>query len=420
MVDHNQFRLSGFVGGADAVYTALRTDPEFTASKYKSVGAAMERGVVLAQKLCVKAGAALIQDTLYDAFNQFLQRNGPRPSGNVAEAEEWDSAVDDALANVFEPYARGLSADWLGRKTVDMRPQNDGEIEKLSNDFGAELWRQMTYEDGRMTTNKIMSAIGITTDDMSTFLDSLKPQTEQVQDMNMNAVLNRIMLNVGDKDVSGDLGLVLDDSVDPFIIGQARDRLGIDDDDVETLRTAELSGHNADSMSALVSTGEILDEADDATDGAPELAVGEANVPGGVMSLEPGTVPGQQAVGLPLAADVPALAIPAAPGVETVALEAPKPGRKRSATPAGPVAGAVDPGVLTTLKENLSMKDEDVAAALGLSRATYNNYTKGKQAFVPSDAQRAALHEFVRSRINAAIMALSELDGIAYDTIDAS
>lgn len=409
----SELTVEGLSGGKPGVLSQLVNDPEFLAQRFHGIGNTSERAAVIAQQIVRGRLFDTIKPELQTRFDAFVGMNGPRPVEPSLAQDEWDSALDDDVAATFEPYSAVLSADWLGEKTVDTRLYSPGELDKLCAGFAKEAWRQLTYQ--KNTTAKILSAVGIVQEDIAAFLKELQPAaptTELEPDMAMNAVLNKIMLFVGNNEQGKqDLGIVMNDAMDEFIVAQANLRLGIDMDDVETLRMAGMAGHTLAWMQEAIGTGELLDEADSAD-------AGPANVPGGVMSLAPGTVPGAPATGSPLAAMPGALVASGVPGVEASPLPAARPGRKPRAKASGPVAGQVSSDTLTAFKNHANIKDQDAADALGVSRATYNNFVAGKTTFTPTDAQRTALRTIVTGHVNGLLEALTMLDGEPHDLIE--
>ena len=91
----------------------------------------------------------------------------------------------------------------------------------------------------------------------------------------------------------------------------------------------------------------------------------------------------------------------------------PKAERKAAAPKkdAKPAEGAVDANVLVLMKNHGSTKDTEMSATLGVSRATYNNWLNGKNAFSPDGDQYSAVRDELVRNINGLLEALATLDG---------
>lgn len=436
----NDLTLAGLSGGKAAVLANLANDPAFKTEAYKSQGGTMERAATIAQSIVRGNLYNQIYPKLEKRLAEFVARNGPRPPFPQEQlaVSEWDSAIDDDMADVLEPYADILSADWLGRNTVDTRVHAEGELPRLASSFAKEAWRQLTYE--KNTTAKILSAVGIVGEDIDALLRAPKVQeatqvAELEPDMSMNAVLNKIMLFAGNSpNVRTDLALALHEGTDPYIKAQSMERLGLDDVDVETLAVAELAGYTHEAMSDMLATGELLDEAGDAEPGSPDYELGDGSPvmahpePVDLSALAwPEAVPEVPAVEAALPDAIAATTPPPAPAVAVQPQEpAPLPaatvpsrlGRKPRPKGKTEQAGQIPRTVLEMFKDSARFKDEDGAALLGVSRATYNNFVTGKTPFVPTDLQRKLFRAVVLEKLNGVISVLSMLDGEPYDPME--
>lgn len=378
------------VVGANTILENMRERRARNELKVLTTAHVLDEAFRVAKGAYVDEAYAEVLAGVTEVYDTFVLTEGERPC-NIKQPEaasEWDSALDDHVADFVEPYAKLLSNTWFLENTVDTRLGVDGEIERFAKDMAFEMWANATAGED-MTPNRILSAIGIALKEAEAFLHeparATTPDTQEQPtetDMTTNAVLNRIMMALGGPANLGDFELVLADDTDDFILKQAMQRLGgIDEDDVETLRMAVMMGATAKQLHALVATGELLDE--DSED------VGATDAPA--------------------AAEPPTEALPAP--------EAPPAPRKKSK--AEQMADSAVPAeVLAAFKDNANIKDDDAATAVGVSRAQYNNFVKGKKPFAPDDAERAALRAIVVDRINNLINALAQYDGVPYDTIE--
>lgn len=387
-----------------AVLASLERDAGVAALPYKTPNAVFKRASEMVREIYIEYMHNLMYTKLQQAYAAFVTAAGQRPTMEGLQADEWDSAIDDDVQTVVEEYATQLSASWLGEKTVDTRLHVAGELDKLAASFATEMWRQATYK--RDTPAKILSSAGVVMNDIALFAQryNAQPKMELVPDMNMNGVLNKIMLaGGGSADVFGDLGLVLDDSTDDFLVSQASQRLGIDTDDVDTLRMAAMGGYTAADMNALIEAGDILDEEADEPTPVATAAAEEPETEEDLSELI-GDAPAPAAEAPPAA--------PQAPVVQTSTAPPPPPakGKRKGAKDEPPAGTTVVPAeALQIIRDHANVKDEDAATLLGFSRATYNNYVKGKGVFYASETQRDTLRKLVEKKVEALNAALEVL-----------
>ena len=284
---------------------------------------------------------------------------------------EWTSALDDRVEKAIEEYVPILSADWLGKNTIDSGIQGKEGVYKFAMSMGREVFKQLTYAMDKSPA-KIMSAAGITTSMLEaqlTIHNQPKEDTDMDQQQSqLDALIAKIVAHVGkDYDIMTvyeDLDLASDDD-DNLAVGAAA-RLGLEADDVEVLQIERLThGDETPQM--------LADRLKEAADGkAPEK---------------------KQAAKKP-AAKKPAAKTPAAK---------PAPAKKET-------SGAVSAEMLQKFKNAATFKDADVAQRLGVSRATFNNWVNGKTAAELSNDQAAALRDEIVVRLNALHECLAELD----------
>lgn len=280
-----------------------------------------------------------------------------------ASRTEYSSGLDDELEKVLEPFEALLSADWLGRNTIDTRLWEENAIVKLSQSVAKEVFKQLSYQK---TPAQVLSNAGIVQADVEIFFEQHLAQASTPKGKQAMAdatatsaedLAAKIKAHVGDNFdqmmVYEDLELACDD--DEILANGAGKRLGLDEDDVQALQMV------------------VLEYGEDTADHMIEL-VGNASA-------------GK--------ADKPkAERKPAAPKKD-----------------AAPVEGAVDPKVLVLMKNHGSTKDTEMSATLGVSRATYNNWLNGKNAFTPDGDQYSAVRGELVGNINGLLEALALLDG---------
>lgn len=281
-----------------------------------------------------------------------------------ASRTEYSSGLDDELEKALEPFETLLSADWLGRNTIDTRLWEENAIVKLSQSVAKEVFKQLSYQK---TPAQVLSNAGIVQADVEIFFEQHLAQAETpkgkqaMSDATANSAEDlaaKIKSHVGNDfdqmTVYEDLELACDD--DEILANGAGKRLGLDEDDVQALQMVvlEYGNETADHMIELI-----------------------GNASSGEKAAKP-----------------KAERKPAAP--------------KKDAAPA---EGAVDPKVLVLMKNHGSTKDTEMSATLGVSRATYNNWLNGKNAFTPDGDQYSAVRDELVANINGLLEALATLDG---------
>jgi len=352
------------------------------------------RSVSRFQDALLTACEAEYMASVYDAILPEIQEcvdayvliNGERPEFGL-EADEYDSGLDDAVATVFETYGGrepgSLSASWLGDATVDTRLHLPGEPEKLAQSFAREILKQgeWTADNGVGRSMKLLeklAAFGFEEDETTAAVAaapavSQQPPTENVQ-VSLNSVVNKIiigqsfMCDSDDADFSALVENLFDD--DATIASSAASMLNIDMTDLEAIQLSAMTGEtDAATLLEVLATNDLLD--DDAPL-APEDAVAPPAPPSTPAGPKPGVKPGGHAPG--------------------------------STIPAEVLASLKDP-----------MKDEDFANVVGCSRATFNNYVKGKTAFAPSDDQRKALNDYIMAHVRKLLTALAAINQLPED-----
>lgn len=280
-----------------------------------------------------------------------------------ASRTEYSSGLDDELEKSIEQLEPYLSADWLGRNTIDTRLWEENAIVKLSQSVAKEVFKQLSYQK---TPAQVLSNAGIVQADVEIFFEQHLAQASTPKGKQAMAdatatsaedLAAKIKAHVGDNFdqmmVYEDLELACDD--DEILANGAGKRLGLDEDDVQALQMV------------------VLEYGEDTADHMIEL-IGNASS-------------GK--------ADKPkAERKPAAP--------------KKDAKPA---EGAVDANVLVLMKNHGATKDTEMSAQLGVSRATYNNWLNGKNAFTPDGDQYSAVRDELVKNINGLLEALALLDG---------
>lgn len=329
---------------------------------------------------------------LTEAYDEYTMFNGERPSVPGGDPTEWDSGLDDVVEKLTEPYISVLSADWLGKNTVDCRLHEEGEIVKFAKAIAAEVYKQATA--GR-TDVQIMSGGGLTMDLVRAAIGGETPQGSQGN--GLAGVVGTL------KAVIGHAG----EAFDPLAMYEELD-LASDTDDNLALGAIQRLIPEADDSAhryyVLQMQNFRISQPAEAVDKLLEMmtnlalditAYDEWNIP-------PGARAGMGAAQMGIVEDVPL------PG------DRPKRSRGKKSEPQPAVEGAMDHRILALLKDHANVADKELAEKIGVSRATMNNHVNGKTPFIPSPEQRGYIRNTVWEHLAGLLEAFSLIDGVDY------
>lgn len=293
------------------------------------------------------------------------------------ERAEWEAELDNTYEALLAPYQATLSADWLGRNTIDCGIQGEGGVERAATSFAREMFKQLTASK---SPAKILSSAGLARADIEKALkDTINEQKkgeEPMQEENdeLGGVIAAIAEHVGKAydimSVYDDLDLASDED-DGLALG-AGARLGLDADQVRVLQCLRME-HDDETATKLQ---ELLDAK---LSGKAPKAAKKAAAPKSTPKKE-ATLPEENA-----------------------------PVLKAKAKTKGE---AFDTEVFNVLKNSGGAKDADIAASIGVSRQTYNNWVNGKSECVLNEEQADIIRESLVERINALGEAVNIIDGL--------
>lgn len=358
--------LADFIGEPSVVLDKAFASVKLAAKKNPDIETALR---VVNDTVCKEAQAAIASEVLVelmDAVAMFEVNNGEYGSwpdgdeGNRAR-DEYESGMDDVIEAALEKYDDHLSADWLGKNTIDTGLWNSTDedrslVDAFAANVAKEIFKQLTHEK---TPAQTLANAGITRADIEAKLahhleaTGEKPMADATD---LDGVIEKIKTHVG-KDfdqmaVYEDIEMIVEDE-DEILSGSAASRLGMTTGDMEVLQMAAL-------------------EMDDAPTEIVEM----------IDKFKPQS--GRQAKAAAKAAKT----------------EAKKDGEQNG----------LDPAIFEALKE-CGAGDTAMAEALGVSRSTYTNYIKGKTFLVADEDQYAHIREQIIERTNMLLSALALLDG---------
>ena len=349
-------------GGPDALMAEVLAAPIFAPGKGADLTIFQAKLAQQLKKTFVQTCAKHVYTDLMDevcGFEVKTQRYEDIPEEQAHARGDYESAVDDLVEKALEPYDDALSADWLGKHTIDTKLWLDPDIAEtrpetwaLAERAAKEMYKQITHEK---SAAQVFASAGLIDSKVRAAFDARLSIENEEQGTDMTdkpkeytAVIAKMHDRLG-KDfdimsVFSDVEQAMYDT-DATMKASAQDRIGLLDDDCDALFMVALSVEDP------VQT--VIDD-----------------------------------------------------------LQAYKPARKRAAKKPKdePPAGDGMGGVLAALK-HCGVGDTAMANDLGVSRSTYTNYIKGKTPFVPDVEQAPLLREALVERANMMLEALAQLDG---------
>lgn len=375
----------------------------------------------IAQMLARTTLANVIEPQLEECKEAYEIVNGAY-DGSVGD--EWESGADDATEGILTEYEKSLSASWMGVNCVDVHMQDEDYVSRITGGFVNDAMAELLHDgsekpddpDTRVKTHaKILSACGVVKSDLVPFChreavdviteeDSEALQTAHAaataqEAISMEHIYNAVQAAIDDGTVTESEVAGLFDNASDSDDGLALSGvmlLGLDQSAIPALRAyAREQGNDApDEFAFMVSMAPYAVTAVE-TDGSAELDEDAEFLRS--QGIDPG--PTLQAL---------ELAPPVMPAI-TVAPPAVVPPRALNRPP---VNGELPARAIMLLRQYIKMKDEDMAAIVGVSRQTYINYEKGKAKLVLNDAQRDALVVVCNDYMTALREALTLIEGV--------
>lgn len=343
--------------------------------KFPDIEKAMEVVNKTLQLTTARTVAAQIKPIIEEKYQSHTFMDGEHEDAD--SKDEWESAVDDMVEEAIEEYVPFLSADWLGNHTIDCRLHEEDGIDKFCTSLGKEVFKQITY--GKPPAD-VLSEAGIAKTEVEMWLgehieNNSKKRTEDMSDDgpddDVAAILNKVKAHVGDDynimEIYEELELVIDD--DEILANGAGARIGLEPEEVQVLQmvTLEQGDDTVDFLSKALEKADAKPKKKAKKKAAPKKKAKKADDAPDLKPSEGGEIPGM---------------------------------------------------VFMTLKESGGAQDKVMCELVGVSRATYNNWCKGKgERTLEGEHLEALRQEFV-NRINDLHFALATLDGSEAVVID--
>lgn len=353
--------VQDFTGDKDILLAEAFKSPKLHPKKNPDIEMAMRVVGDLVAKTAKDKLAHEIGIDILDAVAMYEVNNGEyadvTEEGNARD--DYESGMDDQVEAAFETWEPHLSADWLGKNTIDTGLWNSTDddrtlVAKLAESAAKEVFKQITADK---TPVQVLSNAGIIKANVEEMLaQHTEGESTVTETSTLDGVIAKIKTHVG-KDfdqlaVYEDIEMIIEED-DDILSSSAAGRIGLKTDDMEVLQLAALDMDDAaDEIIALI-------DAYKAPSGRSKKAAAK---------------------------------------------------KDKAAATAEAVENAVDPLVLGNLKD-CGAGDTAMAEALGVSRSTYTNYIKGKTPFVPDGDQYGTVRKELVERANKMLAAIAELNG---------
>lgn len=337
--------------------------------------------------------------------------HGERPI-DADDAEEWDDALDDAIYDAVVACGQ-FSAGFVGARLVDTRAHDDAELNALAVSAAEAAWsvaRMHTdiKEARALTPRELLDKLDVTRSMVEAYVNAYTaPTPEEVKEHKMatrQETLTKLhyafpLYDGTAEDYKAELEQTLDS--DDILSGASLERVGCGPEDKQNIADwlAELSYDLDAALEEINDTKHALTPSQVAAEAATTVETEDEEED---EEAELAALMGTAAPTEPAAPAAPPATAGAAPA---------KPARAKRQVATGDDPNVIPALLLSRLKDTLGEKDEVLATGCGMSRATFNNYIKGKGAFVASDDQFNFLRDMAikrRDDLNAIIAEMGE------------
>lgn len=371
--------ISGIVGGPGVIMAAIRE--RFATHKTVRVDDAMLEGASIVKKTLHKYFYDYIKPKLSELheYHQLMQGEYD-DKWPFYRREEFSDSLDEQVETLLDNNAHMITADWLGNHVTETRLWEENAVHNFADGFAVDAvkvatWRAEDENAGPKTPAQILSAVGIVKTDIETMLnDRIQPTTEQVEQAvqnNMQEAAQRMHDTIVMMGYTGkELELMVDNASDS-------------DEGLAQGGVQNLGGEWPGDWNAM-------------KDGRSQWGVqGLANFleqySGVIPAPDPQVVEAEPDPYAEFGATTPTPKAPPLPAGATPPPAPAKRGRKKQAD----TEGCVPPELLMILKQHTGEDTNVLAAALGLSRQTFDNYAKGKGALKPDVKQAKTISDLL-------------------------
>ena len=375
----------------------------------------IETAVIVARNIAASMAeekiAASVEPDIQDLYDMHVMTHGEFPKGaRTFQVEGWLEPLEDQISTYFDNRAENLSASWLG--VVDNKtPRDQAGVQKLAQEYAKEVYKNLTYlhdkENGReKTAAQVLSSVGIVREDLMHLVDATRnkqtfQQPEKVEPM-APVYYNELIAELhGTSQVLGLSGKALYDTVDnasddPVLAASALSALMIvGRPEVNVALVTLRKSIGLDALFKLVAEGGTVTPVQSATQSDADAM---AAMMGGAAPSETDALAAMMGGAAPAPAPAPTAT-------------ASKRGNKAAAATVSE-ASVIPGALLASLRDATGMKSEDLGAVIGTSRATFDNYCKGKGKLFASADVKSSLLEIVAAREETLHELYKQLDAL--------
>lgn len=419
----------------DYVDTSRVVEAIAAAAPYRTIEIALANARRIVQAEALANLKAVAENAMQPMYDMHVMLHGELVEGARAfQVDAWIGDLETQVTAFFDARASELSSNWLG--TVDVRtPRNQKGLVALAESYANEAWRNLTYahspdgEGKEKSTAQILSSIGVVRADLEAFVDAstdnTSTPTETKKETNVvNYVTPEIVIStLHAAGLKGrELSSLLDNATDSDLILASSGLAGfMVFENVADIHAALLrlkSIHGFDALCSAIEHNTPLTLAP-----APLTPKGEADELAAMMGGTADDLAAMFGAAPAVATTAPLdemqaleAMMTAAPTVTTGAAPAPKATKatKAAKADAAPEAGVVPAAVLDALATASGANSTDLGAMIGVSRASFDNYRKGKGKLYVSEQILNTLITFVaerQSQLNDVFKQLNDMKG---------
>jgi len=371
---------------------------------YPTIEAALGVARNHVQRITTDALKQSVLTDLYNMYDMHVMMYGELPEkARLFQVEPWIEPLEEQLETYFAPREKTVTMDWLG--TLDARaPKTRDDVLRLAESYAKVAYEVLTWyydhdeQAGRpKTAAQILSAVGIVRSDLEGYVNASAPNPEPTKGthpMVDTATLitelhtNATALGLTGNNLADTLDNACDEDAGLGVSGLTGFMVMADVPAKHAALVALKKQYGLPALITMVVSGVV-------PLGAPAVAAPPpAAAPVDLSAF--GGAPAPAAT--PAALDLSAFAggAPAAPVVQTGDAPAPKGKAKKAATAtAGDESGLVPGPLLAAIRDGTGAKGEELGALVGTSRATFDNYCKGKGKLYVTDVIKQRLLEHV-------------------------
>lgn len=363
---------------------------------------------------------------LKEALDLHIIQHGEREACPADDLETWDDALDDATFDALKACGT-FSSSFTGAASVDTRLHDNDELEALATSAAEDAWKVASFnpdikQPRTLTPREMLDILGVTRSMVEAYVGQhVAPTIEEVKEykmVNRQVTLTKLhyakpLYAGSEDDYKFDLEQAFD--TDDGLASASLERIGCDQSDRQNIADwlAEMS-YDMDVACSLIeeernalTPTQVAELGGDAIGTA--LMSGDDQLASDLIDAETAAEDSADEE-----AELAALMGGVVADVQVVSGAAPAP--TKASRKAAKGAADADPNViaaplLSRLKDSLGEKDEVLATGCGMSRATFNNYVKGKGVFVASDGQFNFLRDMAikrRDELNAIVAEMGE------------